>query len=291
MAPVPGRSGHAARVASTPTEIHDPHDPRLADYRDLTDAQLRRDRQDTDSPEGRFIVEGRLALARLLESPYPVVSLLAAEAQWPRVAPLVDHQPALPCFVAPQDVLDATVGFRLHRGLVASARRLPLRPPADLLRDARTIAVLEGINDHENLGGLFRNAAAFGVDAVLLDPTCADPLYRRSVRVSLGHVLGVPFTRFSAQDWPTALGDLSRWGFTTVALTPASTATALHELRLAPEDRIAVLLGAEGPGLTDAALGAAQHRVRIPLAAGIDSLNVSVAAAVALHHLARWRAW
>lgn len=276
-------------MAATPTEIRDPRDPRLADYRDLTDAALRRDRQDAGSPDGRFIVEGHLALARLLDSPYPVVSLLAAESQWPRVAPMVDHAPALRCFVAPQDVLDATVGFRLHRGVVASARRIPLRSPADLVRDARTIVVLEGINDHENLGGLFRNAAAFGVDAVLLDPTCADPLYRRSVRVSLGHVLAVPFTRFARHEWPAALADLAVRGFVTLALTPAAQATPLDDLLLAPEDRVAVLLGAEGPGLAVATLAGAEQQVRIPLAPGVDSLNVSVAAAIVLHHLARLR--
>jgi tRNA G18 (ribose-2'-O)-methylase SpoU len=275
-------------VTVEPIEIVDHDDPRLADYRHLSDAQLRRDRRDASSPEGRFIVEGHLAVAKLLSSPYPLVSLLVAHAQWPRVAPLLDTAVRSPCFVAPQAVLDATVGFKLHRGVVASARRLPQPDPAALLEGARTVAVLEGINDHENLGGLFRNAAAFGVDAVLLDPTCADPLYRRSVRVSLGHVLGVPFGRFSRGDWPAPATFAAR-GFTTVALTPASDAAPLESLRLAPDERVAVLLGAEGPGLAPATLAAADGRVRITLAPGVDSLNVSVAAAIALHHLAQLR--
>jgi tRNA G18 (ribose-2'-O)-methylase SpoU len=274
-------------VAVAPIEVIDPDDPRLVDYRDLTDAQLRRDRREVESPDGRFIVEGHLAVAKLLASPYPIVSLLIADTQWPRVAPLLDAPAQFPCFVATRTVLDATVGFRLHRGLVASARRLPAREPAALLHGARTVAVMEGINDHENLGGLFRNAAAFGVDAVLLDPTCADPLYRRSVRVSLGHALTVPFARFSRDGWPAAPAAFADRGFITLALTPAADATPLDSVRLAPDARVAVLLGAEGPGLRPTTLAAADQRVRIPLAHGVDSLNVSVAAAIALHHVAR----
>jgi tRNA G18 (ribose-2'-O)-methylase SpoU len=144
--------------------------------------------------------------------------------------------------------------------------------------------VLEGLNDHENLGALFRNAAAFGVDAVLADPTTADPLYRRSVRVSLGHVLRVPWTRLP--DWPDGLASLKAEGFVLVALTPSADAEPIAALAADPPARVALLLGAEGPGLSGAALAAADRRVRIPIAEGVDSLNVATAAAIAFHRLA-----
>ena len=180
------------------------------------------------------------------------------------------------------------MGFRLHRGVVACASRVTPVDAAGLLDSAQRLLVIEGVNDHENLGGLFRNAAAFGVDAVLLDPSTADPLYRRSVRVSLGHVLRVPFARL--EPWPAALELLHTAGIETVALTPDPAATPIAELaaELAARDRptpLALLVGAEGPGLTAATRQASARRVRIPMAAGVDSLNVATAAAVALHAL------
>jgi tRNA G18 (ribose-2'-O)-methylase SpoU len=175
--------------------------------------------------------------------------------------------------------LSQVVGFRVTRGVLASADRPPPPEVGALLAAARRVVVLEALNDFENLGALFRNAAAFGVDAVLLDPQCADPLYRRSVRVSMGHVLQVPFAVLPGA-WPGSLARLD--GFTTVALTPGGS-TLLRAVP--PLERWAVLLGAEGPGLTDGALARADLRVRIPMAAGVDSLNVATAAAVALAHL------
>ena len=150
-------------------------------------------------------------------------------------------------------------------------------------RSARVLAVLEGVNDHENLGALFRNAAGFGIDGVVLDPTTADPLYRRSVRVSMGHVLGVPWTRFPA--WPEGLDEVRAAGFTVVALTPAPGSESIEDLAADPPERVALLVGAEGPGLSDAALAAADRRVRIPLSSSVDSLNVATAAAIAFHRL------
>jgi tRNA G18 (ribose-2'-O)-methylase SpoU len=182
----------------------------------------------------------------------------------------------------------ALTGFDFHRGVLASAGRLPLPAVDDLLAPARTVAVLEGLNDHENLGALFRNAAAFGVDAVLLDPTTADPLYRRSVRVSAGHVLRVPWTRL--EEWPVGLDALRDRGFVVVALTPAAGAEPIDRFARDLPDRVALLLGAEGPGLSAAALARADRRVRIPIAAGVDSLNVATAAAVAFHAVATARA-
>jgi tRNA G18 (ribose-2'-O)-methylase SpoU len=153
---------------------------------------------------------------------------------------------------------------------------------ADLVAGARRLLVLEAVNDHENIGALFRNAAAFGVDAVVLDPTTSDPLYRRSTRVSLGHVLMVPFARVADGDWPAALDELRTLGFTTLALTPAADAEPLGRVVVEAPDRVALVLGAEGPGLTAGALAATDRRVRIPMAPGVDSVNVATAAAIAL---------
>jgi tRNA G18 (ribose-2'-O)-methylase SpoU len=188
-----------------------------------------------------------------------------------------------PVYVAPVDVLRRVVGFDLHRGAVASVERFV--PPAwpDLAAGARLVAVCERVNDHENLGGIFRNAAAFGLDAVLLDPECSDPLYRRCVRVSIGHVLTVPWSRIAP--WPASLAELHAAGFTVLALTPEPSATDLAAIAIAPTARAVVLLGAEGHGLSNAALAGADERVRIPLRPGVDSLNVATAAAIAFHHL------
>ena len=149
-------------------------------------------------------------------------------------------------YVAPERVLRTTMGFNLHRGIVASAHRTPLPEPESLLAKATRVAVLERLNDHENLGSLFRNARAFGLDAVLLDPQTADPLYRRCVRVSMGHVLRVPFARFTA--WPDGIDTLQRHGFTVVALTPSPGALPIDEIAASPPEKIAIVLGAEGPG-------------------------------------------
>jgi tRNA G18 (ribose-2'-O)-methylase SpoU len=253
----------------------------LDDYLALNDPVRRREVERRGS---FFIVEGLLAVEALLGSPYPVRSMLVAASKEPVVRGLMARfgvDP--PVMVRPDDEVAAITGFAFHRGVLASAGRLPLPKPSSLVAGARRLAVLEGLNDHENLGALFRNAAAFGVDAVLADPTTADPLYRRSVRVSLGHVLRVPWTRLA--DWPGGLGLLRSAGFLVVALTPSADAAPIDVLAADPPDRLAFLLGAEGPGLSDAALVAADRRVRIPIAAGVDSLNVATAAAVAFHRL------
>jgi tRNA G18 (ribose-2'-O)-methylase SpoU len=244
--------------------IDDPADPRIADYVGMRDGRTGRD---------VVIVEGAVALEQLVGSRYPVRSVLVLPTQVDRVPAGIDA----PVYVAPHDVLTATVGFDLHRGVVASADRMPLPTAAAVCGDARTVLVLEDLNDHENLGSLFRNAAAFGVDAVLLTPRCADPLYRRSVRVSLGHALRVPFARVDS------IGDVRALGFTVLALTPDPAATKLNGIQFS--DRVAFALGAEGAGLSAAATAAADQCVRIPMAPGVDSLNVATAAAVALYAL------
>ena len=220
-----------------------------------------------------MLAEGVLVVRRLLESHYPVRALLGVRRRFDEVGD-VDA----PCFVADAAVMAQAVGFHLNRGLLASADRVSFPPAAELVRQARTVALLEGVGDHENLGALFRNAAALGIDAVLLGPGCADPLYRRSVRVSMGHVLQVPFAPVDGAI-EAAVAELQSTGFTVAALTPAADAVPLAQARLAGS-RVAVLLGSEGPGLSEAALRAADLRVRIPMTAGVDSLNVATAAAI-----------
>jgi tRNA G18 (ribose-2'-O)-methylase SpoU len=251
-----------------PVTVSDPADPRVADFVALTDRE--RD-------PGVFVAEGVLAIERLLASPYPVRSILVTPTKAARLAGT-----GAPVLVAEQAVMNAIAGFDIHRGALASADRLPLPALASLLAHARLVAVLEGINDLENMGALFRNAAAFGVDAVLLSPDCCDPLYRRSVRVSLGHVMHVPFTRVDG----LGLDALRTAGFTTVALTPSTEAEPIDAID--PGPRVALLLGAEGEGLRPATLAAADRRARIPMADGVDSINVATAAAIAFHRLAGW---
>ncbi len=263
--------------------VTDAADHRLDDYRDLTDLELRR-RHETAG--GIFIAEGALVIRQLLASRYPVRSLLVT---MPKLAELeLDLAAAgieVPIYVAGIEAMQAVSGFHFHRGALAVAGRLA--PTADaiaLAAGASLVAVLEGVNDHENLGALFRNAAALGVDAVLLAPGCADPLYRRSVRVSIGQVLRVPWAVLGS--WPGGLVELKSAGFTVLGLTPDRDARPLDEITPSAHP-VAVLLGSEGHGLSLEALGTADIRVRIPMAAAVDSLNVATAAAIAFHHLRR----
>ncbi len=281
-----------------PTPVDDPADPRLEDYRTLTDPGLRKR---YEAERGVFIVESALAVTALAASSHAPAtrSVLVGEKRLARMAPvlatLAAHGAAV--YTAPAEVLEATAGFPLHRGVVACVTRPEPVAPEALTATARTVLAVEGVNDHENLGSLFRNAAAFGVDAVLLDPTCADPWYRRCVRVSMGHVLGVPHARCPSAPapppsgratraqapWPDALSALATAGWRVVALTPG-TDVLLHELAPpTPDERVVVVVGAEGPGLDDATLRApGVTPVRIAMAPAVDSLNVATAAAVAL---------
>ncbi len=256
-------------------EVADPADPRLADFRDLTDADVRPDRR------GVVIAEGANVVERLAGSPYAVRAVIGVPARIEALRPVLDAVD-VPAYSVDKWLLSEVVGFRVTRGVLASATRPAPADAAALLAHAHRVAVLESLNDFENLGAVFRNAAAFGLDAVLLDPRCADPLYRRSVRVSMGHVLRVPFAVLGGP-WPSSLAALREHGFDVLALTPAPDAEPLREV--APPARWAVLLGAEGPGLTAAALARADRLVRIPMADGVDSLNVATAAAVAFAHL------
>lgn len=262
-------------------EVTDPADPRVADYVGLTDA-ARRMRHDPQA--GLFIAEGEKVVLRAAAAGYPARSLLVSPQRRAQLDPRL-LELGCPVHVASFDVLQATTGFHVHRGVLASFARLPLRPAADVLTTSRRVVVLEEVTSHTNLGAVFRSAAALGMDAVLLGPRSCDPLYRRSVRVSMGQVFAVPYAYLDR--WPESLDDLRAAGFRVLALTPHPQATPLDAVRLTGEDRVALVLGAEGPGLTEAAMAASDERVRIPMAAGVDSLNVAAAAAVACWVLGR----
>ena len=284
--------------------LEDPDDPQLDLYRDLNDPA---GRISLEADQSVFVVEGKLAVGRLLASGYTVKSLLVDDRRMAANSDLIEGTRAqgAPVLVGSRALVAGTVGFDLHRGVVAVASRRSPTDPGALLAEvvggsaprgaSPLVAVLEGLNDHENIGALFRNAAAFGVAGVLLDPTSADPLYRRSIRVSVGHVLHVPFARLTP--WPSGIGLVRAAGYIVAALVPhPSPDGVLPSLRLAElrtqalkgkhPSGIAVLLGAEGPGVTEAALAFADVVVSIPMAAGVDSLNVATAAAVAFHALA-----
>lgn len=230
------------------------------------------------------MVEGHIAIRRLLSSPIRVRSVLVSPRGLRLLEADLDGR-GIETFVAEPDVVEAIVGFDLHRGALAVADR-PAPPTADeVLARSQVVCVLEGVNDHENLGAVIRSAVALGVDGLLLSPDCADPLYRRSIRVSMGWALTLPVARLAP--WPGALEALPGAGWTTVALTPAPGAAPLADVVAAAPERVAIVLGAEGPGLSDAALVASRLHARIPMADGVDSLNVAHAAAIAFSHLGR----
>lgn len=257
--------------------VTDPDDVRLDDYRSLLDHTIRRRLEDA----GRFfIVEGWEAVRRLLSSGWGVRSILVTED---KVGRLDDLGESIPHYVASRAVAKEVVGFDLHRGVIASAVRPEPRDWRQVAEATPRLAVLEGINDHENLGAIFRSASALGVGGVLLAPSVPDPLYRRSVRVSMGAVLMVPYAR--VESWPGDLDYLKSIGFTVVGLTPDSGAELIESVPI--PSRIAVLLGSEAEGLSEQALGMTDIRVRIGQTGALDSLNVGHAGAIAFHHFGR----
>ena len=260
--------------------IEDPADPRLADYVGLTDMELRKR---TEPEQGLFIAEGDKVIQRAVAAGHPMRSMLMSDKWLPLMAPVLEATGA-PAFIGSPEVLEEITGFHVHRGALAAMVRRPLPDPAAVLGGARRIVVLEGVNNHTNVGAIFRGAAALGMDAVLLAPDCADPLYRRSVRVSMGTVFAIPWTKL--EPWPHALSWLADRGYRRIALTPAPEAVDLRELRLAKQEKAALLLGSVGEGLSPRAFAACDLKVRIPMAAGVDSLNVAAAAAVACYALA-----
>jgi tRNA G18 (ribose-2'-O)-methylase SpoU len=255
-------------------------DPALDDYSRLTDVSLRR----TQEPEsGLYIAESTKVIARAIEAGHRPRSVLVLEKWLPDVEPYLAGFPDVPVYVGESSILESLTGFHLHRGALASMHRPVLPEPRDLLADARRVVVLEDIVDHTNVGAIFRSAAALGADAVLVTPRCADPLYRRSVRVSMGTVLQVPWTRLP--EWDEATGLLHEAGFHIAALALDDDAVDLDRFAVDAPDRIAIVFGTEGDGLTRHALDASDTVVTIPMLRGVDSLNVAAASAVVLWEL------
>jgi tRNA G18 (ribose-2'-O)-methylase SpoU len=258
-------------------EVTDVGDPRLADYVSLTDVRLRRS---LEAAQGLFIAEGEKVIGRAIAAGYPVRSMLVASDKLATISELAASCRA-PLYVVPPEVAERLTGYRVHRGALASMRRRPLPSPGQVLATARRVVVLEDIVDHSNVGAVFRCVAALGFDAVLLAPRCADPLYRRAVKVSMGAVLAVPYARMS--DWRGGLAELQGAGFRLLALTPDPAATPISAI--SPEGKLALLIGGEGFGLSGRWLAAADEAVRIPMRHGVDSLNVAAAAAIACYLL------
>lgn len=269
-----------ARILS----VADPDDPRLADYVRLRDVGLRKS---LEAEHGLFVAEGEKVIRRAVVAGYPVRSLLLTRQHLAGLTDLLDRC-AAPAYIVADDVARRLTGFVVHRGALASCGRLELPSPSLVTRGASRVVVLEDIVDHGNVGGIFRCAAALGVEAVVLSPRCADPLYRRSVKVSMGAVFAIPYARMT--DWHGGLAELRAAGFQMLALTPDQSAVPIDEVALG--GRVALLLGCEGDGLSARWLSEADQPVCIrmspgAMALGVDSLNVVAAAAVACHGLMR----
>ena len=262
-------------------------DPALDDYLRMTDVKLR---SRVEVERGLFMAESFEVISRAVEAGMAPRSFLMSEKWLQKFAPLYERFPEVPVFVGEEALLEQLTGFHLHRGALAAMQRPELPGARELLEGARTVAVLEDIVDHTNVGAMFRSAAALGVDAVLVTPQCADPLYRRSIRVSMGTVFQVPWTRLEV--WPHAphppgrpgapggVDLLREAGFDVLALALTDEAVALDAADLGPQRKVALVLGAEGHGLKPATLRAADEHVVIPMAGGVDSLNVAAASAV-----------
>lgn len=266
-----------------PIRVNDPADPRISEYMGLTDVQLRRRREPA---EGIFIAEGEKVIQRAVAAGYPPRSLLLEE-KWLHTVAATAAAADATVYLADRELLQQITGFEVHRGALAAMDRLPLPAVDAVVRAASLLVVLEDINNHTNIGAIFRSAAGLGADGVLLSPTCADPLYRRSVRVSMGSVFTLPYARL--ETWPDALVALPSSGFTLLALTPDAAAVALADVPAERLERCVLLLGAEGDGLTARSTELADLTVRIPMSRAVDSLNVAAAAAVACYAIAHAR--
>ena len=249
-------------------------DPRVASYRHIAAPQALLEL-------GVFVAEGRLVVRRLLElRQWAIESILLTPAAAETISDVLPLTNA-PVYIVDQDVMNGIAGFNIHRGCLALVRR-PETPTLDRIAAGPLwrVLVLEGINNPDNVGGLFRTAAAFGIELVVLGPNCGDPLYRKAIRTSMGATLSVPFVK--APQWPGAIWDLRTDGFTVVALTPAMSAAPLEDVR--PSAKLALLVGSEGEGLTRDAFDAATLLARIPMSQAVDSLNVTTAASIAMYH-------
>jgi tRNA G18 (ribose-2'-O)-methylase SpoU len=263
--------------------VTDPNDARLADYRFLNDQAARRAMEGDEY----FLAEGWMTIERVIDSGHVFRSVLLSPSRATRFTQHLERPElaGIPVYVASGDVMNEIVGFNLPRAVLVSAFRKPLVTVEHLATTSTRIVVLEGLNDNENVGAIARAARAFGIDAIILSPTCTDPYYRRTVRVSMGEILHMRVARAARTEWPSALDTLHAAGFESWALTPADDAVGLWDAPV-PE-RLAIVLGAEGPGLTAAALATATQRVRIPISAVVDSLNVGHAAAITFAAIAR----
>jgi tRNA G18 (ribose-2'-O)-methylase SpoU len=264
--------------------VSDPADPCFADYVHLRDVQLRKS---LEAEHGLFIAEGEKVIRRAVETGYPVRSFLMAERWTTSLSDILDRVDA-PVYLVDDAIAEAITGFPVHRGALAAMGRRPLPTVPALLTRSRRVLILEDLVDHGNVGAIFRCAAALGVEAVILSPRCADPLYRRSVKVSMGAVFAVPYARMS--DWHHGLAQLRDAGFRLLALTPDQAAVPMDKAPLGA--RVALMLGSEGDGLSSRWLRAADDAVCIPMsidamALGVHSLNVVAAAAIACHSLMR----
>lgn len=260
-------------------DIDDPGDPRLADYVRLRDMSLRKS---LEAEHGLFIAEGEKVVRRAVEAGYPVRSLLMAPRWLEGLSDVLEHAGDVPCFVVDERVAEQVTGFHVHRGALASLRRLPVPTVSKVISGARRIVVLEDVVDHTNVGAVLRTAVGLGIDAAVLSPRCADPLYRRSIKVAMGAVFSLPWARMT--DWYEGLDVLRTAGFHVVALTPADDAADL-ESAVRGHDKVALVLGSEGPGLSRRWMTTADVRAQIRMAEGVDSLNVGAAAAIACYVL------
>ena len=262
-----------------PIEITDPGDERVRDYFTLTDVALR---TKVEPERGLYLAESEKVIRRALAAGHRPRSFLMGKRWITDLSDLVEQAESqgVPVYFAQAGVIEAMTGFHLHRGALASMHRPPLVTPQSLLRDAARVIVLEDIVDHTNVGAVFRSAAALGVDAVMITPRCADPLYRRAVRVSMGTVFQVPWTRI--EPWPSGLQVLRDHGFTVAAFALGDGAISLDDLAANQPDRLAMAFGTEGDGLSRLAVKGADLVVKIPMAQGVDSLNMAAASAVAI---------
>ena len=265
-----------------PITITDPADPQLEDYVRLTDVALRRR---TEPERGLYIAESEKVIRRALAAGHRPRSYLMARRWLTDLSDVVEaaERDGVPVFVGEHDVIEQLTGFHLHRGALASMQRPALPDVSELVAGARRVMVLEDIVDHTNVGAIFRSAAALGVDAVLVTPRCADPLYRRSIRVSMGTVFQVPWTRIDP--WPGGIDVLHEAGFAVAAMALDERSVSLDELEQEPPERLALVLGTEGDGLAAGTIAGCDLTVRIPMAGGVDSLNVAAASAVAMWSL------
>ncbi len=267
-------------------DVDDPDDVRIEVFQGLRDHVLRRRREESGGDmEGVFVAEGDLVVERALRAGYRLHSILVDGRRSKPLPELIDDE--VPIYAAGPEVLQRITGYHLHRGMLACFHRRAVLSIDEALKDATTVVVIEGVNNPTNLGVILRCAAGLAVDAFLLDPTCCDPLYRRSGRVSMGEAYALPYARLEAL--PEGLGQLRRLGYTILALTPSPDAENIADLKLGVDEPVALLLGAEGPGLSAATMAAADRRLRIPMSGTVDSINVGSAAAVGFYALAQAR--